>query len=290
MLTTPTEKVKPSCTYNTYNCPGERAMAFQDEVQILTRLGLTSNQAKIYLALCKSGISNAKQVSKNSSVERSETYRIIAKLENLGLIERIISVPCKFRAISSQNAVSVLMKSRIEETSELQTLAKELLLNFKNNSAGTALKEGGSQFILMSEEAATLRKKKAFEKTQRSLEMVTSWKRFLRAVMVIYNREIAKALQRGVEIRVITDKPEDEKSVSDTIKHLKKYPVFKVRYSLDPPTAIILVNDKEEGWVSTCAKAELTKGFCLWTNNTCLLSILQDFFEILWLKAIEYDD
>ena len=115
--------------------------------------------------------------------------------------------------------------------------------------------------------------------------MVTSWKRILPAVSSIYNREVTKALQGGIKIRVITDKPDDEKSVSDTIRHLKKYPAFKIRYSLDPPTAIILVSDKEEAWVSTCAKTELTKGCSLWTNNPCILSILQGYFEFLWLKS-----
>ena len=137
----------------------ERAMAFQDHIQVMTRLGLTSNQAKIYLALCKSGISDAKQVSENSNVERSETYRIIAKLEKLGLVERIISAPSKFRAISMQDTVSVLMERRIKETSELKAKTNEMLKKFKNNNARTALKEGEHQFILVPEQVAVQRKK-----------------------------------------------------------------------------------------------------------------------------------
>jgi sugar-specific transcriptional regulator TrmB len=268
----------------------ERAMALQDEVQTLMRLGVTFNQARVYIALARSGVSMAKTIAKNSGVARTEIYRIMPTLEKLGLVERIISAPCRFKAISRQDAVSVLMKSRTNETSKLQEATREMLKVVKNNKTRTSLKEDEPQFILIPEQVAIQRKKKSIENAQRSLDVVTSWRRFQRAFILTYNKETVKALRRGVEIRVIVDKPDEEESVSDTIKHLKKHPAFKVRYILEPPAALMAIIDKEEARVCTCTKTAQTEGPFLWTSNPCLLSILQDYFEVLWMTSIKHDD
>jgi len=62
---------------------GERATENQHTTLTLTRLGLTSSQAKAYLALFRSGLSNAKKISKNSGVARPDVYRVMEKLEKL---------------------------------------------------------------------------------------------------------------------------------------------------------------------------------------------------------------
>jgi sugar-specific transcriptional regulator TrmB len=264
----------------------ERALELQDEVQTLICLGITSNEARVYLALLRLGNSTAKAISKNSGVARPEIYQIMAKLEKLGLVEGIVSAPCKFRAISMQDAFSVLMERRIKVTSELQATTRKILNKFKNNNARTALEEDETQFILMSEKAVTRREKKSLGNVQRSFDAVTSLEN-PHSVIFIDMEEIAEALQRGVEIRIIIEKPIKEKLVSDIIKPVKKYPAFKIRYSLYPPAALMLIYDKAEAWVCTCTKPELTECPTLWTNNPCMLSILQDYFETLWLTDAE---
>jgi sugar-specific transcriptional regulator TrmB len=265
-------------------------MRLQEEVQILMRLGLTFDQARVYLALARSGMSMAKTIAKNSRVARPDVYRIMPTLEKLGLVERIISAPYKFNAISRQDGISVLMKRRMEETSKLQAATREMLKVVKNNNTRMALEENEPQLILVPERVAIQRKKKALENAQRRFDVVTSWRRFLRPFIITYNKETVKALQRGVEIRVIVDKPDEEESVSDTIKHLEKHPAFKIRYTLEPPTALMSIIDKKEACVCTCAKTAQTKGAFLWTTNPCLLSILQNYFEILWIASIKQDD
>jgi hypothetical protein len=47
------------------------------------------------------------------------------------------------------------------------------------------------------------------------------------------------------------------------------------------------MHDRKEAWVSTCTEPVLEECPTLWTNNVCLLSILQDYFEIMWLTAMK---
>lgn len=262
-------------------------MENQHKILTLTRLGLTSNQAKVYLALFRAGLSTAKTISKNSGVARPDVYRVMATLEKLGLIEKIISAPYKFRAISIHDAFAILMDRRVKETSELQETTREILKKFENNNARTALKEDETRFSLFSEQVAVRRKGKTLENVQRSFDVVTS-RRNPHSVIFINMKKIAEDLQRGVKIRVIIDKPDEEKLVLDVIKHLKKYSTFKMRYLPNATKALMSIYDKKEAWVCTCTHPVLEKCPTLWTNNPCLLSILQDYFEMMWLTALEF--
>ena len=53
------------------------------EVQTLIDLGLTSLQARIYLALYQTGTSEAATISKVTKVARSDVYRTMYKLQQL---------------------------------------------------------------------------------------------------------------------------------------------------------------------------------------------------------------
>jgi sugar-specific transcriptional regulator TrmB len=230
-------------------------------------------------------LSTARTISKKSGVERSETYRIMAALEKLGLVEKIVSAPCKFRAISIHDAFAILMEHRKKVTSELQATTREILEKFKNNNTRTALKEDETRFSLFSERVAVRRKEKTLKAIQRSFDVVTSF-RNPHSVMFIDVEEIAEALQRDVEIRVIIDKPDEEKLLSDITKHLKKHSNFKIKYLLNAPKALISIYDKKKAWICTCTNPALKECPTLRTNNPCLLSILQDYFEIKWLTAL----
>lgn len=199
-------------------------MKLQAAVRTLTRLGLTSSQARVYLILIRLGASNAQTISNYSDIARSDVYRIMANLEKLGLVEKIISSPCKFKA-SSQDAVSSLIKRRMEETSELQTLSKEILKHFGDNNIRTVLEGNEFQFILMSEHASDKKRIRMLETLQRRSELLISWKNFLHHVPSLVIEKIYAPLQRGVEFRFIIDMPPDRKNeeiVEAAIKPLKR--------------------------------------------------------------------
>jgi sugar-specific transcriptional regulator TrmB len=241
------------------------------------------HQSEVLLRL---GLSTVKIISKNSGVARPDVYRVMAELEKLSLVEKIISAPRKFRAISISDAFLVLMERRKKETSDLQAATRDILKKFKNNKARMAPEEDESRFSLVPEQVAVRKEEKALKNVHRSFDVVTSW-RDPHAMMFIDTEDIADALQRGVEIRVIIDKPDEEELLSNIMKHLKKYPTFKTRWLLNSPKALMSVYDKEEAWVCTCTNPGLKECPTLWTNNPCLLSILQDYFEILWVTAVK---
>ena len=197
-------------------------MAIQEEdAQALTRLGLTSSQAKVYLALLELEKATARTLSKCSNVARQEAYRILAELQEKGLVEKIIAMPTEFKSIPIEDCLHILIERKKTEISETQKKATKLLQKLKEKNSKNTLQEDETRFSLSSEQAAVRRKKGTLNAVQRSFDVVTSW-RNPHADLFIHMEEIGEALQRGVEIRVIIDKPDEEKLLSDTIKPLKK--------------------------------------------------------------------
>jgi hypothetical protein len=142
-------------------------------------------------------------------------------------------------------------------------------------------------FSLITEQASVLRQERMIGDVQRSFDAIISW-RNPHAAIFSDVKGIIEALQRGIKIRVIIDKPAEEKLLLDTIKQFKKYPSFEIKYFLNAPKALIEIYDKNEAWVSTCSTPWLKECPTLRIGNPCLLLILHDYFEIMWLTALEF--
>jgi sugar-specific transcriptional regulator TrmB len=264
-------------------------LASQDkEVQILTRLGLTFSQAKVYLALGRSGTSTAKTISQVSNIAREHVYEIMRQLQDLGLVEKVLTRPSEFRPIPIREGFSFLLQRRIKETSELQAKTIDLVKNLFESKEKKVLQRDGSQFVLIPKKEAIIQaKKKKAENTQTSIDCITTLKRFLQ-VAHTYGEVISEALERGVKIRVITQTPEDDESLPGIVKDFKKNPSYRLRYVLKSPSAVVTVYDKKELLIVTSPTADLAESPALLSNNSSLLKIIQDYFEILWITALEH--
>lgn len=81
----------------------------------LTQLGLTSSQAKIYLALIKGGLMTPPELADSTQETRTNAYTVLEKLEELKLVKR--SQKGKKLAYEAENPTSLerLMESRRKE-------------------------------------------------------------------------------------------------------------------------------------------------------------------------------
>jgi sugar-specific transcriptional regulator TrmB len=87
-------------------------MDFQEQVETLTRLGLTINQSKIFIALAQSKPATVTQIAKSANLAREVVYRTLPKLERTGLVSKVISFPTEFKAISIDLATRILLEKR----------------------------------------------------------------------------------------------------------------------------------------------------------------------------------
>ena len=97
----------------------------EEDVEALVALGLTTLQAKVYLTLNK--LEEAKTKSETAKVARQEIYRVMNKLQNLCLVEKVIAKPVRYKAVPMQEAVPHLLKRIHEKRLESHNKAMQLI-------------------------------------------------------------------------------------------------------------------------------------------------------------------
>jgi sugar-specific transcriptional regulator TrmB len=77
-------------------------------------LGLTSLQAKTYLALVTLGKANVQTIAKASNVARQDVYQVMPTLQKLGLGEKIIAKPIIYEATPKGRSFDSASKKKRE--------------------------------------------------------------------------------------------------------------------------------------------------------------------------------
>ncbi len=260
------------------------------QVQSLKRLGLSIVQAKIYLSLVKAGSSSAKTISQVANVGRADIYRVMPSLQGLGLVEKLLTSPIKFKAIPPQNGLQLLIENKKKEYTESKQISEELLTSLKNDKPRTIHPSEEAQFILIPHGTTGMRTRaEAIKDTKKSLDVIHSWKMHLQcedsfSVLPSFTDLADKVLKRGVKIRIVVNMTEDSR-ISKTTRAWIRRPNFQVKFISSNPLAYLAVHDSREVFLSIYRTDRLEASPTLWSNNPALLSIMANYFENLWISA-----
>ncbi len=266
----------------------------QDENTLtLSRLGLTNSQAKVYMTLISLGKASGKAIWKSSGVARQDIYRVLTELEEKGLVEKTLAKPTEFKAIPIQEGLEILLSRKTVEFKDIEKRTKELEERIRNDQNITKSQTENSQFYLVPSKEASLRKrKKCIASTQKSIDISTSWKRFLQITSTQIEDFVA-ACNRGVKLRWVVNKTEKENSpkiIQECLQRLS----CQVRYNFPTDNelseAALAVFDAKEVLVVTDSNQPffLDSGM-LWSNNPPIAELMQHYFNLLWEKATEPD-
>ena len=88
-----------------------------EAVEAFERLGLTSYEAKVFIALHRLGSGTARDVSRIADVPRSQVYSVAESLAERGLLEIQQSSPIRYRPVSLEEARGIL-EERFERERE----------------------------------------------------------------------------------------------------------------------------------------------------------------------------
>jgi sugar-specific transcriptional regulator TrmB len=259
----------------------ERESMIQDEhIQTLIGFGLTLLQAKTYLTLAKLVNADVKTIAKFSNVARQDIYRIMPTLQKMGLVEKIIAKPTMYKATPITEGISLLLRNREKEDNKLKKKTASLIKNFQTQTDKETLTEEDTQFIITSEITRFLKiHRKQSQKAQESVDIMIP----LIRVPLKFNdewRNLKRPLKRGVKIRVITQKPEDEKTPAPW-HILAENSFFEVKYLAAPIHFGMHIFDRKEVTLQVSAKSVLPS---LWTNNPTVVELASSYFNEMWNK------
>jgi len=262
----------------------------EKNVEILTDFGLTGNQAKVYLATARLRLASVGQISKASKVRREDVYRILPKLEKLGLVERLLGTPTKIRATPVEEALSILIKheedTARERVSALKTKTKTFLKHFAH--APRLELEEKAHFALLSKRESIMSKMLAMVKNaEREFDIACSGRKIM---PFIHNfaEQLKRIIKKGVNVRIISDLAGYEDTLPRVIKEqISPGNSIDLRYA-DLPSSHYMIVDFKEALISTATDGNMGENPCLWTNSDSLTGVFQGDFENLWHNSASW--
>ena len=254
------------------------------DIQVLTDLGLTTTEARVFISLHTLETANAREISKFSKVTRPDVYRALSELHNLGLVEKVVANPASFRASPIETGIAIMLKQKAMKYRELESKSACLIEKI-NAKKFHKISDPNPQFILIPSKQAIINKlKKSIDKTQKTIDILTSCKRLKFACYCLLE-ELDKAWQRGVAGRAIVE--EQEEPPFDFGKTCWSGPYAKIKYTDAFPKTVMAIYDQCEVFIFVESKADLTESSAIWSDNPSLVSLAKDHFNLLWNEAHE---
>jgi sugar-specific transcriptional regulator TrmB len=206
----------------------------------------------------------------------------LSNLYKLGLVEKIIAHPSKFRAVPIETGMTILLDHKTKEFIELKVESTSLIHRINNKKNHEEVKQE-SQFVLIPfREALFRRLEKSIEKSRKSIDVATSWKRFN---FVCYRlvESLEEAWSNGAKGRAVI-----EETGEQLIEFAKTYwrpPNAEVRQLQSLPRTVMALYDKKEVYIYLMPSADMTDSPALWSNNPSIVAMAEDYFETLWKAA-----
>ena len=204
-----------------------------DSIQTLINLGLTILQAKVYITLAKSGASTARTTAKVAQVAPQDVYRVLAELQENGLVEKIIDKPTMYKANPVKESLSILLKNKKQEYIEAEKQAQVFFNNFNENNNQNVSNEKVQFAMVSGKEAIIQRLKEAILKTNTSVCVVTSEKRFSDAILE-FEKIYQQVSEKGVSIKIATNRHIPAEEVLKIMENQSKNSSFEVKYFESP--------------------------------------------------------
>jgi sugar-specific transcriptional regulator TrmB len=254
-------------------------------VEVLVGLGLSSRQARVYLALQKAGDAKAKTIAEYAQVERQEVYYLIEDLKLKGLVEQNLKSPTSYTATPIDQAIILLLEQKSDELSTLSKKATKLVTKLNQNNC--VKKSAQPCFGTISDGFRGKKHLEAIQETKKSIDMITSWGRFKQQSFRFENLFRGK-LKTGVTLRFIVEKPLNNNLPEWVEAAAEKYDNFKIRTQPEPTATTISIFDKDKAAIAFAPNTSLTEGPDLWTTNPALTVLCQTYFDVTW-KQIKSD-
>jgi sugar-specific transcriptional regulator TrmB len=163
--------------------------------ETLVELGLTSYEAKAYLALTRRDASTAADTARLARVPRQRIYDVLATLVQKGLASQRPGQPAKYSAVSPAFAIERLLLGRREELDRLERTSGELVEALAPAFAAGRRERDPLDYVEVLRDSAAINER--FGELQAGIE---------REILVFTKPPYAKPAQENVEGLEVTRK------------------------------------------------------------------------------------
>jgi sugar-specific transcriptional regulator TrmB len=251
-------------------------MTNDENTELLLGLGLTLNQAKVYLAVIKLEKTTVVQVANFSKVRREDVYRILPSLEKMGLVERLLGKPTEIRATRISDALSLLVETEKGKADERLVGMRGIVQKLSLKDWKQELPKEESIYILIAEKSSIFAKTSdLINESKKEVALIADKGRIM-PILFQFSDEFKLAIKNGAVIRLLFEGEDSDIIGKDSSIHIKFH---------REPLNHFLMSDDKEALITTSKQTGLGENPCLWTNNCNLIGVLRTSFESDWEKA-----
>lgn len=263
-----------------------------EDTKALSSLGLTGHQSRVYLAVLNQNGISIGDISKQTKIRREDVYRTIPKLEQMGLVEKLLSKPTMIRALPVQRALSNLIEVKQtnvdKRIAELKVSTAKFVNHYKKGKRTNVEKGEDSSFILLTQPNGIIVKaSNMIAAAEKKIDAVYA-KKQLNQFIPVFSDPLKQALERGVKARLIAqgsiNDPDDKQLLTRIMrKYLPSSPNIEVRAAEVANTHSLVVDHKEALSETSLENEYLTRNPSLWTNNKGFVTLIALNFESVWV-------
>ena len=261
-----------------------------DTLQVLRELGLSRCQGKVYIALLKLGrASKATFISKMARVPRQDIYRVLEKLIQVGIVEKLITRPIKFRPIPPKKAISLLLAKKKHAFSKLEKDADSLSARLRENPCYQQEPIEKENTVLMYEKQAVYcRTLELIEATRKRVSLIIPWSETMLALDLALEA-LNDACNRGVDVRWLADELQETRQLPKGLRKLVKNRKFRFRFTPETPTVKLGIYDNDETGTVVFHDNDSELSPALISNNSAILAMAEAYFETYWKSGKDID-
>jgi sugar-specific transcriptional regulator TrmB len=244
----------------------------------LSKFKLNRNEIRVYLYLARFGAHKAQSVAEALGVHRTEAYKILSRLEEQGLICRVMERPMKFVAVPFENVLNNLIEERRQKIHQMEQRKAELLKIWASLPEPETVNQRKETFqVLEGKKHISVRLNELLENAEKEFHIVVSDENLIWLYNTPFLDDIQeKAEKNGLTTRLMTNYSPTSSYVLDQMEigegdfaYLKneKLPGF-------------FVNDKKEMILIMANDQNNITG--MWTNYSTLVESYSILFNLLW--------
>ncbi len=248
----------------------------------LSKFGLTANQSRVFLFLEKSGPSTATQVSKSLKIPRTETYHLLANLQNRGIVLASFQHPIKFMALPLDKAIGALISAEKERVKQLENQEKGLVELWSAipgyNIKQDYVKDGKFQ-MLQGINQMTGKIGDMIGNTKKSIQILASEKDFMK---FYHSGFLEKIEDWNAETQLISS---SSKNTPYIFKGKLKTKAKKMPLKIKEELCFIIKDDDELLLFMTSPSKPSQDIFAMWTDSLSMVYTLKLLFGYIWSNS-----
>ncbi|MBI5378441.1 MAG: TrmB family transcriptional regulator [Thaumarchaeota archaeon] len=248
----------------------------------LSKFGLTSNQAKVYIFLGKFGSKTAPEVCKMLKIPRTETYHLLTTLQNKGIVAATFQHPIKFSALPLDKTVWTLVNAERERVKGLEKQEGDIvnLWNDIPDFTGVITETKEDKFqILQGVNQINSKILEMITSPEKEISILGSEKDFLR----LYHSDFLELLNNSkISFNLLTSCTDKVLYIFDEVDRTK---VKRMPNDVKENLYFMIKDDVEMLFFTRNANQQSQNAAAMWTDSNAMIHSMRLLFDSIWSRS-----